>query len=512
MVAAENDFLPGAKVGGVGDVLRDLPPALVAQGQQVDVVLPSYGFLVRLPGLELVGTTSVYFSRQIQQVELYRVPDSNGGAVHYILHHPGFAPHGEKVYCDDPGDRPFSTDATKFAFFCAAVASALTDQLLPIPNVLHCHDWHTAFLLMLLKYGPRYSVLSALKTVFTIHNLAMQGVRPFRGDESSLDSWFADLHYSAMDICDRHYPQCVNPMRAAIRLADIVHTVSPTYAEEILRPSHHDRGIYGGEGLQDDLLERYHQGDVIGIINGCEYPKGARYAAPAKKKVVALATSALTAWAGKERELRSVHWIAEKRLHQWSQKKSRGFTVTSIGRVTNQKVQLLQTRVAGGKTALEGMLERLGDRGQLIMLGSGDHGYENFLTEVSGRYENFIFLSGYSHELSLDLYRYGDLFLMPSSFEPCGISQMLAMRAGQPCLVNAVGGLRDTVMHKVTGYSFHGESAEQQAEAMVSVFAELIELHAVQPDEWKRVANAAAETRFTWESSAEAYVHMLYQI
>jgi len=510
MVAAENDFLPGAKVGGVADVLRDLPPALVSQGMSVDVVLPSYGFLARLPGMEVCGEVEVPFWHSLHYVKLLKYTEPDNGVTNYIIDHPLFVEWGESVYCNDDNDRPFATDATKFAFFSLALGRCLASGLLPIPNVLHCHDWHTAFLLILIKFDPVLAGLRKIKTVFTIHNLAMQGVRPFSNDDSSFESWFPFLAYDGNVIADPGNPHCINPLRAAIKLADTIHTVSPTYAEEILHPSHAEQGMYGGEGLESDLLARHQQGDLLGIVNGCNYPKGERVVAPAKKKIISLAQQCIIAWASKSRQMKSAHFVADKRLQIWASKKTRGFVVTYVGRVTEQKVQLLKTRV-GSKTALELILEELGPQNEFVLLGSGDGHYEDFLTRVSGDYDNFLFLNGFSQELSNSLYRYGDLFLMPSSFEPCGISQMLAMRAGQPCLVNAVGGLKDTIIHDKTGYSFSGQSAKEQAEAMVNEFSRLLVLHENSPESWKAVAEAARAERFTWENSATDYIGLLYR-
>ncbi len=510
MVAAENDFLPGAKVGGVADVLRDLPPALVEQGESVDVVIPSYGFLARLPEMVSVGTFDVSFSGKTLNVELLRYTKSNGGADNYIVHHGLFSLCGERIYCNDDDDRPFATDATKFAFFCTAVAEAMLAGLLPMPDVLHCHDWHAAFLFILLKYSAPMQKLVEVTSVFTIHNLAMQGVRPFRDNDSAFEHWYPELSYEAKEICDTRFGNCVNPLRAAIKFADRVHTVSPSYASEILQPSDVEKGIYGGEGLEEDLRLRSDEGNLFGILNGCAYPKNAKQAAPAKKKIASLAQQCILSWAGQGSVLKSAHFIAEKRVQQWLSKKTRGFVMSFVGRVTEQKVGLLTRYVSGEKTALEEILDILGDKNYFILLGSGNKQFEDFLTKVSGRYENFIFLNGYSSELSSCFYRYGDLFLMPSSFEPCGISQMLSMRSRQPCLVNSVGGLRDTVIDGETGFCFQGEGLQQEAVAMVQRVMQLKELYEEDEEAWKTIAHAAAEVRFTWQSSAEQYLEKLY--
>jgi len=215
MVAAENDALPGAKVGGVGDVLRDLPRALVREGALVDCAIPSYGFLARLEGVVNLGSVEVNFASALYKVEILvlRASDENGSDI-YILHHDLFSIKGESVYYHDTDNRPFASDANKFAFFCAALAEVLVQGKIPRPDVLHCHDWHTAYLLILQKFSLSCLPLKDIKTVFTIHNLAMQGIRPFSGDESSFHAWFPTLRYSIDKVVDPRYHDCINPMRA----------------------------------------------------------------------------------------------------------------------------------------------------------------------------------------------------------------------------------------------------------------------------------------------------------
>ncbi|WNO09736.1 glycogen/starch synthase [Teredinibacter sp. KSP-S5-2] len=510
MVAAENDALPRAKVGGVGDVIRDAPKALIKQGCEVDVVLPSYGFLARLEGAVLITSYAVIFGGKIYEISLLHYQEKGSKVNNIILHHPEFAPKGEKVYCNDPDWQPFATDATKFALFCAAVAQGLKIGAIARPDVIHCHDWHAAFLLILLKYAAQYKDLLGIHTVYTIHNLAMQGVRPLKGDESSFAQWFPELAYDAEMICDARFKDCVNPMRAGILLADKVHTVSPTYAEEIQHPSQYSQGIYGGEGLQHELSIRAQNGDLVGILNGCEYPKGAKYTKPSRKKIGEMIDTALLKWAAESTHLASAHWIAERRTKDWLAKKNAGFTMLSIGRVTEQKSRILQTKVSRGRTALEVILNRLGDEGTYIMLGNGDSKLESFFTKMSAVHDNFIFLNGYSDALSQELYKFGDLFLMPSSFEPCGISQMLAMRAGQPCLVNQVGGLKDTVTHTKNGFAFSGNNIFEQAENLVGIFDEALNLYQNNNVIYASLCKAAAKARFTWEESVKAYLERIY--
>ena len=166
--------------------------------------------------------------------------------------------------------------------------------------------------------------------------------------------------------------------------------------------------------------------------------------------------------------------------------------------------------MADGRSALDHLLDSL-DPGQLmVLLGSGDPAVEACFTEVAGRRDNFLFLKGYSDPLAKALYAGGDLFLMPSSFEPCGISQMLAMREGQPCLVHRVGGLADTVEDGRDGFAFAGESPLHQAEAMLARLRDVLELMRDDPGGWKRIRERAAAARFHWSESAEKYVELLY--
>ena len=510
MVSAENDALPGAKVGGVGDVLRDLPPALIRQGLDVECVIPSYGFLARLPKLEKIACISVPFGNSVQAVDVLKYNAKKDEADIYILEHPFFYPQGERVYCHDGAEKPFATDATKFAFFCACVAQCLEEKAISRPDVLHCHDWHAAFLLILLRFSAQYASLSSIKTVFSIHNLAMQGVRPKLGDESSFQRWFPNIPTNLDDLSDPVNSHCVNPMRAGIRLADKVHTVSPTYALEILQPSKTDLGIYGGEGLEDDLAQRHTSGDLHGILNGCNYPRKKAKPAPAKTTLIKMISDCLPVWASKERELLSAHWLAEKRLQDWRSNKKAQILLSSVGRVTEQKVRLLCFTLNDGRTVLDCLLHSLGNKGTFVMVGSGDQALEQNLVAISARNKNFLFLNGFSAELADALYKSGDLFLMPSSFEPCGISQMLAMREGQPCLVNRVGGLRDTIEPNRNGFAFEGSDLNAQANALIAVFNEALRVYFDAPEIWEKISRAAAATRFYWKEVATQYDDKLY--
>ncbi len=516
MVAAENGAFPGGKVGGMGDVLRDLPPALANLGHDLSVITPGYQLFSTLPGARRVGDLRLQFRGVSERVSLWRViPEGAHPAVKYwVLEHPQLSPQGPgRIYCDDGPDRPFASDASRFALFCGAVMQALSSKRLERPDVIHLHDWHTAMVALLARYDRGFQLLAPVPMVYTIHNLALQGIRPFRGDESALDSWYPGLSYPVETVNDPRYPDCFNPMRTAINLCDRVHAVSPTYAREIQQADPGGDAAGGGAGLEEDLRRAARQGRLVGILNGCDYPGVSAPALPFAK-FIDLAGNSVMGWLGDHPAVQPADFVALRKLDRWQ---ARGgvrpdLLLTSVGRVTAQKVSLLLQRLGDGRSALAQLLDDLGEHGLFVLLGSGDPQLEQALAGLSASRDNFLFLRGYSDPLSEHLYADGDLFVMPSSFEPCGISQMLAMRAGQPCLVHAVGGLADTVIDGENGFSFGGATAAQQAEQMVERFRDVLSLRRQRPGEWQRICTAAAAARFPWDEVASAYVEQLYDL
>ena len=511
MVAAENGALPGGKVGGIGDVLRDLPRALAARGHRVTVVTPGYRHFSRLTSAVPRGRCEVDFAGRRETLEWYRVwaPVPCLGVKYLVVEHDLFAAAGAGViYSHDPPGRPFATDASRFALFCLGVAQGLAEGILAGPRVLHLHDWHAALLALLLRRDRRFETLDSIPTVYTIHNLSLQGIRPLSNDESSLAAWYPGVGFPLDDIVDPRYHDCVNPTRAALRLCDRVHAVSPSYVREILQPSEPGRGFTGGEGLEGDLRKADAEGRLVGALNGVTYPE-VLPPRVSRRDLFAQAQAVVDRWLAWEDNHH--HRLARQRLADWQQEPEspHGMLVTSIGRMAPQKLSLLLQPGEGG-TALEGLLDRLGDQGRMILLGSGDPGLEQRFMEIAGRWRNLLFLRGYAEDFVQLLYASGDLFLMPSSFEPCGISQMLAMRCGQPCLVHGVGGLRDTVEHGVTGFVFNGDAPDQQARNMLAGFEEALALWREDPAAWERLRQRATARRFTWEAAVQVMEQRVY--
>ncbi len=514
MVASENDALPGGKVGGIGDVVRDIPPALADSGHQVHVIIPGYGIFPQLPGTEFQGSVQVSFAGKIETINLFQVVAKipHERVQIWVLEHPMFSAGGiGRIYCDDPSTRPYATDATKFALFCSAVCQTIKNNHFGTLDVLHLHDWHAAIVAMLLAYDPQYDTLQNIHSVYTIHNLALQGIRPLAGDDSSLQSWFPQLRYDHEPIHDPKITHCVNLMRTGINLCDKVHTVSPTYAQEILKPSNISQGYFGGEGLENDLNRATKEGRLHGILNGCEYPSkhNAKVSFP---ELLLQCEKELLNWVAAEPTVSSAHLISLHNLTRRlvSPSHDQSLVLTSVGRVTDQKVLILQQKMENDQSALEQLLDILGDDGIFLMLGSGDSDLEVFLTKVAARKQNFIFLRGYSESLANLIYESGDLFLMPSSFEPCGISQMLAMRAAQPCLVHGVGGLCDTVKDNDNGFVFTGKSLLEQARNMLERFERILKHNDSNPEQLQKISKQAAKERFLWRDVAKEYINSLY--
>jgi starch synthase len=506
-LASENGALPGGKVGGIGDVVRDLPNALAAAGWDVTVATPSYGSLHRLPEAKILTSIDVEFRGEPHSVGLWQIPSGSYGVRNLVFEHRLFAEHGTgQIYIRDDDRRPFASDADRFAFFCAAAAQYVfaSERL---PDVVHLHDWHSTFYILLTHFAERYRHLKDIRTVFTVHNLSYQGIRPLAGDASSLQSWFPEMEYDYESIVDPRYDDCVNPMAAAIRLADRVSTVSPTYAEEICRPSDRARGFVGGEGLEDDLRDAHERGRLAGILNGCDYDE-ATATRPGWQELRSLMRSQVETWAQRQPG-DEAQTLALRRLEQLPNRRP-NHVLTSVGRLVSQKAELLLYEIDDDASALQRIAEHVGTNGVMLLLGSGDPHVEQRLLQQVRETPNVVFLRGYSESLADPLYASGDLFLMPSSFEPCGISQMRAMRAGQPCVVHGVGGLRDTVEHGVSGFVFDGNDPHAQAGNFVQTTVNALQLRSADPIRWHDICREAEKRRFDWQSCARQTIETLY--
>lgn len=507
-LAAENDGIVGCKTGGIGDVVRDTAPEIGKKGFNVTVITPAYGRL-HLNGKKIGEIEFDYYGQQ-QKGELFEVEgkEKNPNIRHLVLHNELITKGNlGGMYHDDGENLPFFTDAIKFTVFCTAIGKLICENKIEKPDCIHLHDWHSAFLLVLRKYHSEFSALKKIRTVFTIHNIEYQGIRPFKGDASSLSTWFPNLDYDERQLIDPKYANCLNLMAIGIRLSDAIHVVSPSYSKEVLLPSKRPEFV-GGEGLENDLVQAEKENRLHGILNGTTY-NGTIPRIDFASLVNVLIPETLK-WIEKTNDLDKAKFHANQCLKLLKRLENKpSILLTSVSRLVRQKFYFWEY----DKASLEKILGALKEKdGLFILLGSGLNIYEELFREISDRFENFVFLNGYSDKSAKALYASGNLFMMPSSFEPCGISQMLAMKNGQPCLVHSIGGLIDTVNHKKTGFCFSGNTMEDKSNNMVEVFEEAVELFFHSPKIYAQISSAAATERFLWENSVEKYLSQLYNL
>jgi len=503
-VAAENDGIPDCKAGGMGDVVRDVPREIAKRGDQVHVVVPAYSRLHK----NGIFRTNIKFQLRgtIYTAELYEVKPKKqlDNITHYVIHHPEIEEGGiAHIYHDDPTE-PFYTDAIKYFIFCTAVAEAIQMGAFGKLDIVHFHDWHSSPLVFLKAYHPVYKSLKKLRFVFSIHNLAIQGIRPFHDNYSSVSNWFPELELDYKALQDSRYLDCINLMAVGIRLADAVHTVSPSYKEDVMLPSRRPEFV-GGESLEKDLQKANNEGRLHGILNASNYgnireaEKGLLYRNTVK---------ALFRWLQDESKKYKADFLAHtgEKIMQYVTERPK-FIVSSVARLTEQKFYFFKR----SPEAFEKMLKRLEKiEGIFILLGTGDPDYEELFRNMSYKHKNFIFTNGQSEDLIDSMYLETDLYFMPSLFEPCGISQMLAMRNGNPCLVHHTGGLKDTVAHMKTGFAFEGKTYDEQINNMIKSFDEALTLWEKDKTAWKKIQANAKKARFTWDKSVDAYYNKLY--
>ena len=503
-VSAENDAIPNCKAGGMGDVVRDVPREISRRGDLVHVVVPSYcrlhqnGRFITNIDFRLRGT--------IYKAELYEVAPKKEyeNIKHYVIHHPEIQEGGiAHIYHDDPTE-PFFNDSIKYFIFCTAVAEAVKMGAFGELDIVHTHDWHTSPLLFLKTYHPAYKDLKKMRYVYSIHNLAIQGIRPFHDNYASVSNWFPEVELKYKELGDSRYTDCINLMAVGIRLADAVHTVSPSYKEDVMLPSRRPEFV-GGESLEKDLQKADNEGRLFGILNASNY---GNIREAEKGFIYRNTVKALFRWLQDESKKYKADFLAHtgEKIMEYVGNRPK-FIVSSVARLTEQKFYFFKR----SPEAFEKMLKRL-DKidGIFMLLGTGDPDYEELFRSMSYKHKNFIFTNGQSEDLIDSIYLETDLYFMPSLFEPCGISQMLAMRNGNPCLVHHTGGLKDTVEHMKTGFAFDGKTYDAKIKNMIKSFDEALTVWEKDKPKWKRIKANAKKMRFTWDKSLDAYYEKLY--
>jgi starch synthase len=463
-----SEVAPFAKTGGLADVAGSLPKELKRLGHDVRIILPFYK-TVREGGAAITGEAvpvSVPVGAATEQGTIRQT--LLGDIPVYLLEHEKFFGR-EYLYGTPSGD--YHDNPHRFAFFCRGVLEFLRGSDF-MPDILHCHDWQTALIPIILKHEPDFTAMfSRSAVVFTIHNLAYQGLFP----QTSLHEMGLDASYFTIDRLE--YYGRINLMKGAILSADLINTVSETYCREIQTPEY-------GCGL--DGVLRVRRDDLSGIINGLDYTEWD----PATDRDLFSGFSADTLEEKKTNKLGLQELLG---LEQSLQTPLLGI----VSRLSAQKgfdlvAKLLPRFVAGGV--------------QLVILGSGEEKYVKLLKNDAGSREhsvsfNFEFDSALAHKI----YAGADIFLMPSSYEPCGLGQLIALRYGTIPVVRKTGGLADTVSDpeqssEPTGFSFSTYSAS----ALWLAVTRALETWRT-PALWEGMVRRAMALDFSWHSSAVHY-------
>ena len=462
-----SEAVPFVKTGGPADVIGALPRALHRLGHDVRVILPCYTSIdqQRWQLRPVVDDLTVPMNHQSEHVSVLVTPESESPPVYFV---------GSEHYLQREQLYGYGDDGERFILFCRA-ALEFARWLGWAPDVIHCHDWHTAIIPNWMKTIFRDDPFFAhTATVYTIHNLAYQGIFGYRILEVAGLAKDGFLYTEVPELAE-----VVDLMGRGIHYADAVSTVSPRYAREILTPDF-------GERLDPVLRERKDR--LYGILNGID----TQVHDPATDKYLA---THYDAFALDQR-------AANKRALQEQMKLPVSACAPLVGiisRLTDQK----------GFDLLEKTLVPLVEQGiQLVVSGTGDQHYHAMLQRLAARYPRQVsVLLTFNLETSSRIYAGSDMLLMPSRFEPCGLTQMLAMRYGSIPIVHRTGGLADTVQEydpaseTGNGFSF----VKYDPFHLFAAVMRALEAYKF-TDQWQRLMQRAMLADYSWDASAEQYV------
>ncbi len=471
-VASEG--LPFVKSGGLADVIGSLPKTLAQKGYDVRIVLPLYKSIIdkHYDKLNRIKTVPIH-TGWIDQPATYYWAMVDGVTYYFVEH---------RDYFERTGLYGFPDDGERFSFFQRAALDLLyvVDWF---PEVIHSHDWHTGMIPLMCKvcYGgdDRYQ---RIKHVYTIHNLAFQGNFPpeVLGQCLGIDYYFFDNGAVRFD-------NGISFMKSGIVFADKVTTVSPTYAQEILTTEFGER--------MDEVL-RFRREDLWGIVNGIDTdiwnPK----------------TDVLLA-----KNYDSKNYASGKKANKKALQEELGLEVRDDVLVIGMVSRL--TKQKGVTMITEKLNDIMGLDVQFVVLGSGEKDAEDaFKWLEAANKGKAVYYAGYNEELAHRIYAGSDLFLMPSMYEPCGISQLISMRYGTLPLVRETGGLKDTVspFNQYTlegnGFSFYSKSSDD----MMYILRWATETFYDNKDAWKALVKNAFSTDVSWNYSAELYERLYWSI
>lgn len=469
ILLVSSEAVPYIKTGGLADVVGSLPRYMNKEEYDVRVILPKYACMDAkfLPDLQFVCHFYVDLSWRRQYAGIFKA-EYKGVTYYFVDNEFYFA-----------GNNPYNNiheDVEKFAFFSKAVLMALP-YIDFCPDVIHCNDWQTGLVPVFLKttFGQD-SYYSGIKTVFSIHNMKFQG-RWHVKDIMDITG-LPEQIFNSNEL--ESYGEA-NYLKGGCVYTDIISTVSPSYAIDITTPE-------GGEGLNGLMYAR--RESLYGIVNGIDYDEFNPETDPTMEQNF----SVNDVTNGKK-----VNKAALQRLMGLPEKED-AFLIGMVSRLTDQKGFDLVAYV------MEEMLSTMNV--QFVVLGTGEHRFEEMFHYFQGKYPDKISsYIGYSEEKAHKIYASCDAFLMPSLFEPCGLSQMMSMRYGTIPIVRETGGLKDTVVpfneyeNTGTGFSF----AEYNAHDMMHVIQYANKVFSENKEQWNALVTRAMNADFSWNASARKY-------
>jgi starch synthase len=461
-----SEAMPFIRTGGLGDVAGALPKSFLRLGHDARVIIPFYKDEIKSTyrdTLRFVGATEVELGWRKQYCGVYEAVYE--GITYYFV--------DNEYYFKRKGLYGHFDDGERFAFFSKAVLDVLK-MVDFYPDVLHTNDWHTAltpvYLDVYYRGDERYK---GIKTVYTIHNIEFQG----KFDQSIFDD-ILGLPESAKNLVI--YDGCVNYMKGGIECSAVVTTVSDTYATEILDP-------FYSYGLESILEERKYK--IHGVVNGID----TKLYDPSKDKALFVNYNKENV-ADKKKENKKA--LCEMLNLSYDENRP---LIAMVTRLTEQKGLDLVGAVIG---------EILRADLQVVILGTGEWKYENIVLQLEDEYPHkFRGILQFSSDLASKLYGASDLFLMPSKFEPCGLSQLIAMRYGSVPIVRETGGLKDTVEpynHESKtgrGFTFKTYNSYDMLDAVWRAFACYHD-----KENWAKVTDNAMSGDYSWEASAKKYI------
>ena len=467
---ATSESTPFAKTGGLGDVAGSLPAKLREKGVDARVIMPLYRCIAQEYKDQMKYIDHIYIDMAWRKQYAGVFELEYNGCIYYFV--------DNEFYFN--GDTPYSyihLDCEKFIFFSKAVLS-----LLPTlgfrPDVINCNDWQTGPIPVFLDTFQDNPFFQGIKTVMTIHNLKFQGRWDMRAIKDAMG--ISDYYFTSDKM---EYYRDANLLKGGLVYANKISTVSESYAGEITTYEY-------GEGLDSLLSAR--RGDLIGIVNGISY----------------------TDWDSATDKFIYVNYTQKTAVKKKAENKAKlqeelGLPVDKdkmligiVSRLTDQK----------GFDLVAYKIEELCNGGaQVVVLGTGDEKYENLFRHYAWKYpDRFSAQIYFSNAMSHKIYAASDVFLMPSRFEPCGLSQLISMRYGTLPLVRETGGLKDTVIPyneytgEGTGFSF----ANYNADEMLNVIWYAMDVYYNHKDAWNKLIDNAMSTDYSWNVSADKYIQM----